>query len=165
VIARVATLLLLVLAVIHGSDAVACSCAPPESVESSVRRASIVVLAEVVSSVQHRSASDAVTEDVTFRVIKTFKGTLKPGSLLRTQSNLGPAGPCGVSVKNSPVWLEFLVKDKPTPTPLAGRWVIYAPEKQPFELSMCGPSVPMEAGGGDVLRQLRALTKRDRLSK
>jgi hypothetical protein len=165
VILRVAPSLFFMLVVVLGSDAVACSCAPPQSVESSVRKASSVVLAEVVSSEQRRSAADAVTEDVTFRVIETFKGTLKPGSLLRTHSNLGPAGPCGISVKNSPVWLETPVKGKPTPTSLAGRWVIYAPEKQPFELSMCGPSVPMEAGGGGVLRQLRVLAKRDHPSK
>lgn len=164
-ILRIATSLFLILAVVLGSDAVACSCAPPQSVESSVRKASFVVLAKVVSSDQRRSAADAVTEDVTFRVIEIFKGTLKPGSLLRTHSNLGPAGPCGISVKNSPVWLESVVKGKPAPTPLAGRWVIYAPETRPFELGMCGPSVPMEAGGGGVLRELRALTKRDHPSK
>ena len=156
-ILRVAALLFLILTATLGSRAVACSCAPPQGAEVSVRAANAVVLAEVVSSEQHRNATDTIVENVVFRVIETFKGTPAPGSLLRTQSTLGPAGPCGISVKNSPVWLESTEEGKQVPTQLGGRWVIYVPDRQPFELSMCGPSVPVEAGGSGVLRELRAL--------
>jgi hypothetical protein len=130
-------------------------------VESSVGKASIVVLAEVVSSEQHPTGpnSSAIAEDVIFRVIDPFKGPSRRGDLLRTRSILGPSGPCGISVKNSPVWLESTVNGKPRATKLSGLWVIYGTEKQPFELSQCGPSVAMEAGGGGVLRQIRALLK------
>ena len=159
---RVSTSLLVSLTIFLGSEAFACSCAPPRGVDASVREASVVVLAEVVSSEQHPTAANAstITEEVTFRVLETFKGTSKRGDLLRTRSTLGPAGPCGVSVKNSPVWLESLVNGKPIPTKLSGRWVLYGGQSQPFELNMCGPSIAMEAGGGGALRQLRGLAKR-----
>ena len=125
--------------------------------------ATVVVLAQLVSSVQHSTADNAdvraITEEATFRVIEAFKGGLRSGDLLAIRSNLGPMGPCGVSAKNSPVWLERWKNGKAIATHLSGRWVIYGQGKEPFELNMCSHSAPAESGGAYELRRLRALTK------
>lgn len=146
-----------------GSDAIACSCGPREGVKSAVREAAVVVIADVISLEQHKIAggkdSFDITEEVTFRVVETFKGPQKPGDLLSIRPTLGPAGSCGISAKNSPVWLESVKHGKSTATRLSGRWVIFGYGKSPFELNMCGNSAPMESGGEYAVRQLRALSK------
>jgi hypothetical protein len=151
------------LGLLGGSDAIACSCGPRENVKSAVREAAVVVIADVVSIEQHRIArekdSSDITEEVKFRVVETFKGPKKPGDLLSIRSNLGPAGSCGISAKNSPVWLEAVKDGKSTATRLSGRWVIFGYGKSPFELNMCGHSAPMESGGEYAVRRLRALSK------
>jgi len=157
------TTLFLVGAVLFDCPALACSCGPRGSVESALQNATVVVLAQLVSSVQHSTADNAdvraITEEATFRVIETFKGGLRSGDLLAIRSNLGPMGPCGISAKNSPVWLEMAKNGKSVATHLSGRWVIYGQGKGPFELDMCSHSAPIESGGAYELHRLRVLTK------
>lgn len=154
---------LLAAAILLGSDAFACSCGPRGNVEFSLLQATDVVIADVVSVEQHSATDDAsspyVTETATFRIVETLKGGSRAGDLLPIHSNLGP-GPCGMSVKNFPVWLETVKKGKPTPVPLSGRWLIYGQGERPFELNRCSRTKPMELGGEHEARRIRALIKR-----
>ena len=58
--------------------------------ESALQNATVVVLAQVVSTVQHSTTDSAdpraITEEATFRVIESFKGSLRPGDLLPIRS-------------------------------------------------------------------------------
>jgi hypothetical protein len=155
-------ILLFALAIFCQTDAMACSCGPRGSVESALRDATVVVVADVVSIEQYSATgqpnSRYIIEEATFKIVETLKGALRPGDLLPIRSNLGPAGPCGVSAKNSPVWLETVKNGKSMAIPLSGRWVIYGQGKAPFELDPCSHSTPIEAGGEYELRRLRELT-------
>jgi hypothetical protein len=148
-----------------GSEVYACSCAKPAPIESALREADLIVIAEAVSIEQRPryadSTSTVVTEDAKFKIIETLKGARHPGEFLRIRSNIG-AGACGVSAKNSPVWLETIEKGKPVGRPLSGRWLIYVmtaegQDSTTIELSLCGRSSPMEVNGETEARRLRGL--------
>jgi hypothetical protein len=157
--------LLSTLSLVQVFPALACSGPPPPSIEDALRDARVVVLAQVMSTKQHTVGATkgrpVTLEEATFRVIRTFKGSFRPGDLLPTRSLIGP-GPCGMSARNSPVWLTEVEKKgaEPVPAKLSGRWVIFGQGHPPFALDMGGRSIPLEAGGEDTLRQLEALRKR-----
>ena len=135
-----------------------CSCAYPKSTKDAFDEAKFVVLGEAVATKQHRpdpSKPSFIVEDDVFRVILAFKGGLRPGELFRVRSVIYPEGGCGLSAKNSPVWLY---ERKGHPLRLSGIWVIYG-GTQPFSLTECGPSKPIEAGGIMDLYKLVQLTK------
>jgi hypothetical protein len=160
------TLSALVLALL-ANNVLACSCAARPSIDSALDEAAFVVLADAVSIEQHPAFSDSksttVTEHVTFRVIETLKGSQRPGDLVYVRSTIG-IGACGVSARNSPVWLEELKDGKTVAPKLSGRWLIYAranegSEATAIELSLCGRSSPIEAGGEGDLQRLRRLLR------
>ena len=149
------------------NQALACSCAPRPSTQSALDAAAFVVVADAVSSEQHPAFDDpkftTVTEHATFRIVETLKGSQRPGDLLHVRSTIG-IGACGVSARNSPVWLEELKTGKTVAPQLSGRWLIYAranegSEATAIELSLCGSSAPMEAGGEGDVRRLRRLLR------
>jgi hypothetical protein len=153
-----------------GSEACACSCSKPMRIELALREARLIVIAEAVSVEQHprygNANPTAVTEDAQFKVIETLKGARRPGDVLHIRSELGP-GACGVSARNSPVWLETMVKGKPVGRPLSGRWLIYVmadASRGPtaIELSLCGRSSPLEVNGAKEARRLHSLIARQR---
>jgi hypothetical protein len=54
----------------------------------------------------------------------------------------------------------WIYERKDHPLRLSGIWVIYGGSQQPFELSGCGPSKPLEAGGVGDLSQLVQITEK-----
>lgn len=140
------------------ADAFGCSCTSPISIRDAFDEADVVVLGQAVAIKQHRPGApqqSPIVEDDVFRVIMAFKGTLKPGEIFRVRSVIYPDGACGLSARNSPAWLY---ERKGHPLRLSGIWVIYGGKKQPFTLSGCGPSKPIEAGGIEDLYRLVQLT-------
>jgi hypothetical protein len=148
-----------------GSEVYACSCSKQTPIASALREADLIVIAEAVSIEQRPryadSTSTIVTEDAQFKIVEILKGARHPGEFLRIRSSIG-AGACGVSTKNSPVWLETIEKGKSVGRPLSGRWLIYVMTAEgqdgtTIELSLCGRSSPMEVNGENEARRLRRL--------
>jgi len=145
------------------SRAIACNAPPPHSIKDALKTATLVVIAEVISTEQRPLAGDTsgryITEDATFRVREVFKGSYEPGDVIHIISNIGP-GPCGMSAKNNPAGIESIGKDGKTFAPsLSGKWLIYAYGSEPYELSLTSRTKPMEFGGDAEARALRRLTK------
>jgi hypothetical protein len=156
---RLLGLLLAILCFNPFAEALGCSCAYPKSTRDAFDEAKVVVLGEAISIKQHPIGAPqplSIVEDDVFRAILVFKGSLRPGELFRVRSIINSAGGCGLSARNSPVWLY---KQKGQPLRLSGIWVIYGGGKQPFTLSGCGSSKPIEAGGIEDLHKLVQLTK------
>lgn len=151
--------LLIISCFIPSLEAFGCSCAPPKTAKEAFEEAQVVVLGEAITIRQHRSGApqqSILVEDDVFRVILAFKGGLRPGDLFRVRSLIYQAGGCGLSAKNSPVWLY---EKKGHPLHLSGIWVVYGGKQQPFTLTGCGPSKPLEAGGLGDLQDLAQLTE------
>lgn len=155
---RLLVALLTITCAIPSLDAFGCSCAPPKSTEEAFKEAEVVVLGEAIS-ITHQpseaSPQSVIVEDDVFRVILAFKGNLKPGDLFRVRSVIYRAGGCGLSAENSPVWIY---ERNGHPVHLSGIWVVYGGKRQPFTLSGCGPSKPIEGGGLGDLQDLARLT-------
>src|SRR5262249_19221801 len=129
----------LLLCLLRISSAIACSGPPPLNVKDELKTANLVVVAEVISVQQHPTAGDTsgrwLTEDATFKVLEVFKGPYARGDVIHIISNIGP-GPCGMSARNNPVWIESVGKDRKTFAPaLSGRWLIYGHGSEPYELN------------------------------
>lgn len=156
---RLLVVLLALSCAIPLAGAFGCSCASPKSTRDAFDEANVVVLGQAIAIKQHPSGASRqspIVEDDVFRVILAFKGALRPGEVFRVRSVIYAAGGCGLSARNSPVWLY---RRKGLPLRLSGIWVIYGGGKQPFTLSGCGSSKPIEAGGIEDLYKLVQLTE------
>jgi hypothetical protein len=143
----------------------ACSCALDSSAEEvQINHAfddtRVIVVASLVSAKQ-TSVPDApnyLTEDAEFVVSEVLKGDVVPGQKIRIRSHLG-SGSCGRSAQNNPVWLEEIkAPGEPTkPASISKKWLIYGHGSEPYELSLCDRSSPLNVRGASDLKYLRTL--------
>jgi hypothetical protein len=145
--------------------AIACSCDKVELSEA-LEQSTTAVVARVVSTHQMAVPEDPsgkyIVEDASFEVIESIKGTKKVGDRIQIRSEIGP-GPCGRSARNSPIWLEEAAvpaSDVPKAFPISETWLIFGYGNEPYELSMCTRSSPMNVHGADDLEIVRKLIKR-----
>lgn len=165
---RLLFLSLLVLSPLTITRAEACSCVSlkgtqAEQVEQSVADASAVFVARLTrSSVgPHGEHRKVVAESAYFEVLEVFKGPLRKGQSIRVEQILS-AGTCGQSSTNDPPWL-FAQKNPttpPEPLKISRKWLIYAYGNEPFELSRCTRSAPLNFGGAEDVKVLRLQMKR-----
>jgi len=139
----------------------ACSCVPGYSKFSkSHARAKAIYVAEWTKVMQSPELAPAGSgdylEDVQFLITEVLKGKRRAGDIVRVRSLVG-MGVCGASVLNNPLWLEVRTKSndlgRPNAASLSKAWLIYEEEAEPFELSTCSRSRPMNHGGeADAVR-------------
>jgi hypothetical protein len=160
---------LLLLALLPISRGEACSCmqlsgSVAEQVAQSQDRAQTVFVARLLRSTlgpdrQHRNL---VVENAQFKVMQVFKGALREGQIIDVRQVVS-AGSCGQSSTNNPPWMLAQEKpgEPPKPVKVSREWLIYAYGPEPYELSRCSRSAPLNAGGGEDVKLLRALAKRE----
>jgi hypothetical protein len=149
--------LFMVFSVLH-SKAFACSCVMPkgsekQQVASALRSASEVLIAKV-QSVKHSpipgdTSGKYITEEAVFIVIEVLKGEKRRGDQVAIKSSIGP-GPCGRSARNDPPWLDVVSEKVPrsvAPAKISDTWLIYGEGAEPYELSHCSRSSPLEVEG------------------
>lgn len=144
------------------SAAIACSCDKVE-ISKALEQSTIVAVARVVSTHQTPVADDPsgkyIVEDASFEVIERIKVTKKIGDRIQVRSEIGP-GSCGRSARNSPIWLEEVSvpsSDVPKAFPISDTWLIFGYDNEPYELSMCTRSSPMNLRGANDLEIVRKL--------
>jgi hypothetical protein len=147
----------------------ACSClmltgTPDEQVHQSLDEADVVFLARLLRSALKPDRQDRrlVVEDAQFEILEVFKGELRAGQIIRVRQILN-AGTCGQSSTNHPPWMY--AQDKaggvPEPVKLSKEWLVYANGAEPFELSRCTRSTPMNTGlGEDDVKLLRKMIRK-----
>jgi hypothetical protein len=146
------------------ATAIACSCRNVE-VSEALEESTTVVVARVVSTHQIPMPTDAsgkfIVEEAAFEVMEPIKGAKKIGDRIQIRSEIGP-GPCGRSARNSPAWLEEFAPSSnvPKPFPISDIWLIFAYGNEPYELSMCTRSSPMNVRGAGDLEIVRKLINR-----
>jgi hypothetical protein len=125
-----------------------------------------IVVARVTDTAQSHATSDAsgryIVERASFVVIETIKGSKRIGDKIETRSEIGP-GPCGISARNNPMWLEQAQSqssDLSQPFPVSDTWLIFGHDKEPYELSLCSRSSPLNVRGSEDLEFLRKLLER-----
>ena len=165
---------LLMVALVSRADA--CSCAlykgtPLEQVEQALYDADAVFVAKLRHSVVNPDPEDPLTlvEDAMFVVVEVIKGHLLLAQPIRIHQMVS-AGTCGMSSTNDPPHVMEVIQTTGNPDdsvemPVAysREWLIYAHGAEPWVLSMCGRSSPMNLGGEEDLRILRELVhKSDR---
>lgn len=146
----------------------ACSCVqlpgiPAEQVERSLADAQAVFVARLTRSSlgPDRDKRKLVVETAHFEVLEVFKGALRVGQTIIVNQVVS-AGSCGQSSVNDPPWMLAQKKAgaAPEPVKVSKEWLIYGYGGEPFELSRCTRSAPLNAGGEDDVKALRALAKR-----
>lgn len=151
-----------------GADA--CSCVllkgtHAEQVEQSLADAKSVFVARLTrSSVgPDREHRKVVAESAHLEVLEVFKGALRVGQTVFVNQVVS-AGYCGQSSVNDPPWLFAQKKPDSAPEPvnISKKWLVYAYGEEPFELSRCTRSAPLNAGGDEDVKLLRAMAKRKR---
>lgn len=166
-LATIATLLL------TSQVAIACSCAAPhgspekEQIESAFAEADAVIVAKVISTKQSLRTEDPSgryrVEDALFAILEVLKGNHRIGETIRVQSMLG-SGSCGRSARNDPPWLETTGDSSSASGPavtttavFSEEWLIYAYGQEPYELSSCSRSFPMNLRGGADAEYIRTM--------
>lgn len=151
------------LAVVSG-QAVACSCGTVE-ISAVLEKSKDIVVARVIDVVQSPAAGDIrggnIVERASFEVIETIKGSKRVGDKIQTRSEIGP-GPCGISARNEPMWLEQAESpssDVPKAFPVSDTWLIFGGDEEPYELSLCSRSSPLNVRGAEDLELVRHLLK------
>lgn len=150
--------------------ALACSCVPPigeteeERIENALLQAGTVVVAKVISNEQSLAPEDLSgryrVEHAVFAVTEVFKGPHRVGDTIHVRSEVGP-GVCGRSVRNDPPWLdEFDERSIQSAPVFSGEWIIYADGKEPYELSMCSRSFPMNLRGEQDAEYIRSIVRK-----
>lgn len=148
----------------------ACSCVAlkgtqEEQVGQSLADADAVFVARLTrSSVgPDRERRKVVAESAHFEVLEVFKGPLRVGQSVRIDQILS-AGTCGQSSTNDPPWLFAQKNPKSAPEALkiSRKWLVFAYGNEPFELSRCTRSAPLNVGGAEDVKLLRAMAKRKR---
>lgn len=130
------------------AESFACSC-PELSVQETLQQTTVVFMGRVQKKERQsqkyngKIVSGHHVEDVVFKVIKIWKGA-KPGQTVRMHSEIGP-GACGMSVYNDPpVVIELDPRTrKGKPMAISDEWLVYGFGKEPYELSMCLRSWPI----------------------
>lgn len=132
----------------------ACSCPMPGSVREALAKATVVFRGSAVSvsvdqnPIGTNTVRTYVTERATVQVLEVWKGSLKVGDRVSVESSVG-VGACGRSLTNSPSSIdEVLPGGEIAPMKLSGEWIIFADGEQPFQVSLCSLSRPIEAAGG-----------------
>lgn len=150
---------------VASAAAVACSCGKAEIAEA-LDQATDVVVARLVSATQTPAVEDAsgkyVVEYASFDVIETIKGSRRVAEKIQIRSEIGP-GPCGRSARNSPMWLEdasSTPSDAPKAVSISDTWLIYGYGREPYELSACSRSLPIELVDKNELERLRQLVRK-----
>ena len=107
---------------------------------------------------EHRKV---VAETAHFEVLEVFKGPLRKGQVV-VVNQVVSAGSCGQSSTNDPPWLFAQERPgvPPEPVKISRKWLIYAYGNEPFELSRCTRSAPLEVGGAEDVKILRGFLKR-----
>lgn len=153
-------------------DATSCSCAPPdglteeEQIESEFLAADAVIVARVISTKHSVRPEDPtgqyLIEDASFVVTEVLKGTHKVGESVQVRSILG-GGSCGRSARNNPPWLE-MTNSSPVSGPpvltiavISDEWLIYGWGAEPYALSNCSRSFPMNLRGGSDAEYIRSV--------
>lgn len=100
-----------------------------------------------------------LTEDVQFVVLEVLKGRddFRRGQPVATRSTISP-GACGIPARNEPGWMMEISGDTEIPTRFSDTWLIYVYGAEPFSLSMCTRSLPLNIRNAqedlETLRQL-----------
>jgi hypothetical protein len=163
---------LLLLALVFVSDAQACSCAlqkgtREQTVRQSREQEGQVFIARLRFSTLAPDVRypTMITEDAEFEVLEVFKGSLRPRQLILVHQTVS-SGSCGQSSTNDPLWMENLVKpatgDEPAvlePLVISKEWLIYAHGPEPYELSLCTRTAPLNADGERDVHVLRKRLK------
>jgi len=162
--------LLAILAALFGTSPVvdACSCvghgdqSEEEQIEDAFTDADAVFVARVISVKHSLLPEDPegrnLIEEASFLISEVMKGSHKLGEVVRVRSELG-GGTCGKSARNDPPWLEEASDLEPrifTVSVVSDEWLIYANGLQPYELTFCDRSFPMNLRGGSDAEYLRA---------
>jgi hypothetical protein len=147
----------------------ACSClmltgTPDELVRQALDDADVVFVARLLRSALKPDRQDRrlVVEDAQFKILEVFKGELREGQLIRVRQILS-AGTCGQSSTNDPPWMysQERAGGVPEPVKVSKEWLIYAHGGEPFELSRCTRTTPMNADPGkDDVKSLRKIVKK-----
>jgi hypothetical protein len=150
------------------SRAEACSCVmlkgtAEEQVTQSRAEADAVFVARLVRSAlkpglgEHR----VVVEDAQFEVLEIFKGGLNKGQIVRVYQVVS-GGSCGRSSTNDPPWVYSMNApgEEELPAKVSKEWLIFAYGPEPYELSQCSRSNPMNLDGGKDAKLLRKLAKK-----
>lgn len=148
--------IVVLLAAVLGGEAVACSCAPPrgseqEQIAQAYAQSDSVTLAKIEAVTQFPVAENPnyLVEEVTFRIVEVLKGHHIVGSTVHTRSVLG--GACGKPAKNNPPWItEMNERGEESAVVFSEEWLIYASGSEPYELSLCSRSGPLNLRGRDV---------------
>ena len=148
----------------------ACSCAlykgtPLEQVEHALYEADAVFVAKLRHSVVNPDPEEPRTlvEDAMFVVVEVIKGDLLLAQPIRIHQMVS-AGACGMSSTNDPPHVMELIQTTGNPddsvempATYSREWLIYAHGAEPWVLSMCSRSSPMNLGGEEDLGILREL--------
>jgi hypothetical protein len=165
-------LLLLAICLMATAKVQACSCVGPgdlseeEQIEKEFSEADAVLVARVVKVKQSLVAEDLSgrhrIEDAHFVVAEVLKGSHKVDETIHVRSNLG-GGACGRSARNDPPWLEMISETVPSVSSVAvlsDEWLLYVHGSQPYNLSNCSRSFPMNLRGGEDAEYLRGVLAR-----
>jgi hypothetical protein len=122
-----------------------------------------VVLAEVLTAARTASSSDPAAaypvENVTFKVLVTWRGSHKAGSVLEFKTAIGP-GSCGLSVDPE---VRLLVAAPAKKLPVGSIWVLFLIGPTPYSLE--DPSGRVGAGAERNLGRLYELSLHPKLPK
>ncbi|MFT7775663.1 hypothetical protein [Roseateles sp.] len=122
----------------------ACSCGPRTTLEAEVSASHAVVEADFVSATITLTKDGEPIEDGVLRVRTSFKGTFKPGDLIRTRSNISGAA-CGFSLRGTPPAAIELARGPGGPYWEWGaydRWILFLSAHKPFDVNTCSRSSP-----------------------
>lgn len=150
--------------------ALACSCGMyqgtyQQQVQQALNSADFVFVAkirDVKHYINEEYANWPVTEEyVRFVILEVLKGRdhYFAGQPLSIRSQVAP-GLCGIAARNDPAWMMDLrgEGEDEVPTAFSDTWLIYAYGVEPFDLSMCTRSLPLNIRDAqkdvDMLRQL-----------
>jgi hypothetical protein len=162
---------LFLLALVSRADA--CSCelykgTPREQVQGALDRADAVFVARLRHSVVNPDPLEprVLVEDAMFVVLEVIKGDLFLAQPVHINQMVS-GGTCGTSSTNDPpLWMEIIqTTGNPDdslemPATFSKEWLIYAHGAEPWELSQCSRSVPMNHGGDEELKLLRELVQK-----
>jgi hypothetical protein len=166
--ASLTVFLLLTLALTARADA--CSCAPFKGTPREVAQAALdsadaVFVAKLRRTVVAPDPQESrmLVEDALFVVVEVIKGDLLLGQPVHVHQVVSD-GSCGMSSTNDPVTWEDVVQPATEGSPgivmpatFSKEWLIYAHGAEPYQLSSCSRSAPLNMGGEEELKLLREL--------
>jgi hypothetical protein len=152
---RIATVSALIWLAFVANQAVACSCNAPPTAYDAAAKSRVVVLAKL-KSVALRSSPSAILpapidEFATMEVVKSWRGPHRVGQTIRV-TTAHESSMCGIPFRE-PLWEDV---DSPNPKriPLSGNWVIISSSREPYEVSICNSSRPVELIPKEQLERL-----------